>query len=130
VRQFAAFLVVITLFAVLVCPQFQASDADKLSAVARLAAAKVRSAMPPAVNLAALADAVRKELPARLEDRVKDRLAADRRLAGVDISVSAEGGAVRLRGVVPDARARKVAVSLAENTAGVEAVVDELAVPE
>jgi osmotically-inducible protein OsmY len=86
--------------------------------------------MPPAVNLAALADAVRKELPARLEDRVKDRLAADRRLAGVDISVSAEGGAVRLRGVVPDARARKVAVSLAENTAGVEAVVDELAVPE
>ena len=129
-RQFAAFLILAALFAVLVCPQFQASDADKLSAVARLAVAKVRSAMPPAVNLTALADAVRKELPTRLEDRVKDRLAADRRLAGVDITVSAEGGAVRLRGVVPDAKARKVAVSLAENTAGVEAVVDELATPE
>ena len=129
-RQFAAFLILATLFAVLVCPQFQASDADKLSAVARLAVAKVRSAMPPAVNLAALADAVRKELPTRLEDRVKDRLVADRRLAGLDITVSAEGSTVRLRGVVPDAKTRKVAVSLAENTAGVEAVVDELAVPE
>jgi hyperosmotically inducible periplasmic protein len=37
---------------------------------------------------------------------------------------------VKLQGVVPDAAARKRAVALAENTVGVETVVDELAVPE
>lgn len=129
-RQFVAFLLLSALFVVLVCTQFRASDGDKLAAVARLAAAKVRGALPPAVNLAAPVDALRKELPTRIEDQVKARLAADKRLAGLDISVSAEGGTVKLRGVVPDVKARKVAVSLAENTAGVEAVVDELAVPE
>jgi hyperosmotically inducible periplasmic protein len=130
VRQFAAFLILIALFVVLVGTRFRASDADKLAAVARLAATKVRNALPPAVNVAAPVDALRKELPTRPEDAVKARLAADKRLAGLNVTVTAEGAAVKLRGVVPDAKTRKVIVSLAENTTGVEAVVDELAVPE
>src|SRR5437764_9976505 len=129
-RQFVAFLILIALFVVLVGTRFKASDADRLAAVARLAAAKIRNALPPAVNVAAPVDALRKELPTRPEDAVRARLAADKRLAGVSVTVTAEGATVKLRGVVPDARTRKVAVSLAENTAGVEAVVDALAVPE
>jgi hyperosmotically inducible periplasmic protein len=128
-RQFAAFLILVALFVVLVGTQFRASDGDKLAAVARLVSAKVRNALPPAVNLSAPLEALRKELPTRPEDAVKSRLAADKRLANVTVTVFAEGGTVKLRGVVPDAKTRKVIVSLAENTAGVERVVDELAVP-
>ena len=97
--------------------------------MARLAGKKFRDALPPGVNLAAPVDALRRELPTRPEDAVRARLAADRRLAGLDVTVAGEGATVRLRGVVPDAKARRVAVSLAENTAGVGQVIDELAVP-
>jgi len=129
VRQFAAFLILIALFVVLVGTRFKASDAEKLAAVARLAGSKIRNALPPAVNIAAPVDALRKELPTRLDHAVIMRLAADKRLAGLNVTVTAEGATVKLRGVVPDAKTRKVIVSLAENTAGVDAVVDELAVP-
>jgi hyperosmotically inducible protein len=129
-RQFAAFLILVALFVVLVGSRFRASDGDRLLAVSRKAVAKVRDAMPPSLNLAASVDALRRELPTRPEDAVRARLAADRRLAGVEVTVVGEGATVRLRGVVPDDKKRKVALSLAENTAGVDQVVDELAVPE
>ena len=128
-RQFAAFLILVSLFVVLVGTQFQATDGDKLAAVARLAGARIRNAMPPAANFAAPVDALRKELPTRPEDVVRARLASDKRLANLNVTVIAEGNAVKLRGVVPDSQTRKVIVSLAENTAGVEKVIDELAVP-
>ena len=66
----------------------------------------------------------------RLEDRVKARLQSDKQLDGVTFGVSADGGVVKLSGVVPDAKARRWAVELAESTTGVEKVVDELAVLE
>jgi len=128
-RQFAALLILVALFIVLVGTQFRASDGDKLAAVARLASAKARNSFPPNLNFAATVDAVRRELPTRPEDAVKSRLAADKRLAGVEVNVTSEGTTVKLRGVMPDANTRKVAVSLAVNTAGVDAVEDELAVP-
>jgi hyperosmotically inducible periplasmic protein len=128
-RQFAAFVILVGLFVVLVGTQFQASDGDKLAAVARLASARIRNAMPPAVNVAAPVDALRRELPTRPEEVVRARLAADKRLANVTVTVVVEGGAIKLRGVLPDARTRKIILSLAENTVGVEQVVDELAVP-
>ena len=128
-RQFAAFLILVGLFVVLVGTQFKASDGDRLAAVVRLAGARLRAAMPPAVSFAAPVDALRKELPTRPEEAVRARLAADKRLAGLNVNVVVEGGAIKLRGVVPDAKTRKVIVSLAENTVGVEGVVDELAVP-
>jgi osmotically-inducible protein OsmY len=128
-RQFAAFVILVGLFVVLVGTQFQASDGDKLAAVARLASARIRNAMPPAVNVAAPVDALRRELPTRPEEVVRARLAADKRLANVTVTVVVEGGAIKLRGVLPDARTRKIILSLAENTVGVEQIVDELAVP-
>jgi hyperosmotically inducible periplasmic protein len=128
-RQFAAFLILVGLFVVLVGTQFQASDGDKLAAVARLAGAKIRSAMPPAVNVAAPVDALRRELPMRPEEAVRARLAADKRLVNVAVTVVADGSVLKLRGVLPDAKTRKIVLSLAENTVGVELVVDELAVP-
>jgi hyperosmotically inducible protein len=129
-RQFAAILILIALFMVLVGSRFQASDGDKLSAIARLAGTKIRTAMPPAVNLATPVDALRKELPTRPEDAVRSRLASDKRLNGLNITAVADGNTIKLRGVVPDAKTRKTAVDVAENTTGVEQVVDELAVPE
>jgi osmotically-inducible protein OsmY len=128
-RQFAAFLILVGLFIVLVGTQFQASDGDKLAAVARLVGAKIRAAMPPAVSFAAPVDALRKELPTRPEEAVRARLAVDKRLLGLNVVVLGEEGGVRLRGVVPDDKARKTIVSLAQNTVGVERVMDELAVP-
>jgi hyperosmotically inducible periplasmic protein len=128
-RQFVAFLILVALFVVLVGSRFRESDWEKLGKVARLVGKKFRDALPPGVNLSATVDALRRELPTRPEDAVRARLAADRRLAGLEITVTGEGATVRLRGVVPDPKTRKVAVSLAENTAGVEQVIDELAVP-
>lgn len=129
-RQFVAFLILVALFIVLVGSRFRESDWEKLAKVARLAGKKFRDSLPPRVNLAAPVEALRRELPMRPEDAVRARLAADRRLAGMEITVTGEGTTVRLRGVVPDTRTRKVAVSLAENTAGVEHVIDELAIPQ
>lgn len=128
-RQFAAFLILVGLFIVLVGTQFQASDGEKLAAVARLIGAKIRAAMPPAVSLAAPVDALRKELPTRPDEVVRARLSADKRLVGLNVVVVSEDGAIRLRGVVPDDKTRKIIVSLAQNTVGVERVMDELGVP-
>ena len=129
-RQFAAVLILIALFVVLVGTRFQASDGDKLGSIARLAGMKLRNAMPPAVNLAIPLDSLRKELPTRPEDAVKARLAGDKRLAGLNLTAVAEGDSIKLRGVIPDTTTRRIAVVLAENTTGVEHVVDELAMPE
>lgn len=129
-RSVAAFLILAGLFVVLVGSRFRASDGDRLAAVGRRASARLRESMPPSLNLVGPLDAFRRELPTRPEDAVRSRLAADARLVGVDVTVSGDGGTVKLRGVMPDARARKVALSLAENTTGVERVVDELAVPD
>ncbi len=128
-RQFAAVLILVALFFLLVGSQFQASDGDRLRAVSQLTVAKVRNAMPPALDVAAPVDALRKEWPTRPDAAVRARLAADKRFVGVEFKVTADGGVVTLRGVVPDARVKRLAVGVAENTVGVEKVVDELAVP-
>lgn len=128
-RQLAAVMILVALFLLLVGSRFKASDGDRLRAVSHLTVSKVRGAMPPAVNVAAPVDALRKEWPTRPDDAVRARLAADKRFVGVEFKVTAEGGVVTLRGVVPDARVKRLAAGVAENTVGVERVVDELAVP-
>lgn len=128
-RQFLTFVVLVGLFVVLVASQFRASDGDRLGAVTRIVSAKLRESLPPTLNVIAPLDSIRRELPTRPEDSVRSRLAADRRLSGIDVTVIGDGSVVKLRGVMPDAKAKRVAISLAENTAGVEQVVDELAIP-
>ena len=128
-RQLAAVMILVALFLLLVGSRFKASDGDRLRAVSSLTAAKVRNALPPAVNVAAPVDALRKEWPTRPDDAVRARLAADKRFVGIEFKVTAEDGGVTLRGVVPDARVKRLAVGVAENTVGVEKVIDELAIP-
>lgn len=129
-RQLAAVMILVALFLLLVGSKFKASDGDKLAAVSRLTVRKVQNALPPALNVAAPVDALRKELPTHASDTVRARLVADKRFDRVEFKVSAEGNVVTLRGVVPDARIKRLAVGVAENTVGVERVIDELAVPE
>jgi hypothetical protein len=129
-RRFAAFLILIGLFILLVGTRFAPSDGDKLASVGRVALGKVRDALPPAAKMAAPFNAIRREIPERTEDKVKARLEADARLEGVTFDIAAEGNIVTLRGVMPNAKTRRTAVSIAENTKGVEKVIDELAVPE
>lgn len=128
-RQFASVMILVALFLLLVGSRFKASDGDKLAAVSRLTASKLRGAMPPSVNVSAPVDALRKEMPTRADEAVRARLAADKRFVGVEFKVTAEGGVVTLRGVVPNADVKRLAVGVARNTIGVEEVVDELAVP-
>lgn len=128
-RQFASVMILVALFLLLVGSRFKASDGDKLAAVSRLTAAKVRGAMPPSVNVSAPVDALRKEMPTRTDEAVRARLAADKRFVGVEFKVTAEGGVVTLRGVVPSADVKRLAAGVARNTIGVDEVVDELAVP-
>lgn len=128
-RQIAAALILIALFILLVGTRFKPSDGDKLAAVSRLAIGKVREALPPAAKVAGPINALRREIPERIEDKVKARLEADNRLEGIAFDLSSEGNTVTLRGAVPSAKARRTALSIAEHTTGVEKVVDELAVP-
>lgn len=129
-RQIAAVLILIALFLLLVGTRFKPSDGDKLAAVSRLAVGKLRDALPPTARMAGPVNALRRELPERIEDKVKARLEADNRLEGVVFDVSSEGNTVTLRGVLPSAKSRRTALSIAEHTTGVEKVIDELAVPE
>lgn len=129
-RQFAAVLILISLFILLVGTRFQPSDGDKLASVSRIALGKVRDALPPAARMAGPLQLLRRGIPERIEDKVKARLEADDRFAGVTFDVQANGGEITLRGVMPNAKSRRTAVGIAEHTVGVEKVVDELAVPE
>lgn len=128
-RQMAAALILLTLFVVLVGSRFTPADGDKLAAVSRLVGAKLRAALPLDAALAGPVGAFRRGLPDRVEDRVKARLETDRRFVGVAFTITADGETVTLRGVVPDAALKRRAVTVAENTVGVAAVTDELAVP-
>ncbi|AWM36308.1 BON domain protein [Gemmata obscuriglobus] len=128
-RQFASVMILVALFLLLVGSKFKASDGDKLAAVSRLTVAKLRNALPHGVNVSAPVDALRKELPTRADEAVRARLAADKRFVGVEFTVTAEGNVVTLRGVVPNANVKRLAVGVARNTVGVDEVVDELAAP-
>ena len=129
-RQIAAALILAALFITLVGSRFQPSDGDHLAAISRLASTRIREALPLADRIARPINALKHELPERIEDRVKSRLDTDKRLAGIEFTVTAEGAVVKLQGIVPDTATRKRILAIAENTIGVESVVDELAVPE
>lgn len=129
-RQLAAVLILVALFILLVGSNFQRSDGEHLATISRLAAARVRGALPSTDRLAGPVNALKKELPQRLDDRVKARLESDRTLEALTIQVSCEGGTATLRGTVPDEAAHRRAVELTQTTSGVEHVIDELAVLE
>jgi hypothetical protein len=61
-----------------------------------------------------------------LAARVAARLRWDKALADVPIEVQSQGGVVELRGKVRDLTQRRRAIEIAETTAGVERVNDQL----
>jgi len=63
-------------------------------------------------------------------ERVRVRINSDKDLAGVEVRVSAMAGQIKLKGVVASVGQKNRAVELAERTAGVESVIDEMAIPE
>ncbi len=65
-----------------------------------------------------------------LENRVANRLRWDRLLVEEKIEVAANGAEIELKGLVSSAEQKRRAVELAENTTGVERVVDHLQVKE
>lgn len=101
-------------------------DVDRLSRVGKRVAEKA-SAWTAEQELPARWRALRsggEELP--LEARVQARLRWDKGLADSLIEVHAAGPAVELRGQVQDEEQRQRAIELAESTAGVENVTDQL----
>lgn len=128
-KQMAAFLIVMALFILFVGSRFKQSDGETLASISRMTASKVRNAIPPADRIAGPVNALRGELPEPLDGRVKTRLTSDKALEGVDFAITADGGEVRLRGIVPDSNSRHRAIELAQSTTGVSKVIDELAVP-
>ncbi|MCS6863663.1 MAG: BON domain-containing protein [Gemmataceae bacterium] len=128
-RHIIAGLILLALFVVLVGSRFQAADGDKLRAVSQLVVAKLQKSLPPTLNLRAPVAVICQELPQQPAEAVRARLASDQRFVGIVFAVTAEGSVVTLRGIVPDTATRHLAVSVAQNTIGVEHVIDELAVP-
>ncbi len=117
--------------AVVVCGCSQ--DADGLARVCQKTAAKFDGVTE---NLRGKLQngwgAVRGSLPeSGLDSRVALRLHWDQDLEGANITVAPAGaGVVRLTGNVTNLEQRRRAVALAQSTAGVEKVLDELRVGE
>jgi hyperosmotically inducible protein len=61
--------------------------------------------------------------------RVYSRIHWDKTLHASNLTLRADGGAVTLRGMVPDEAARKKAIALTADTFGVTRVIDQLTVP-
>jgi osmotically-inducible protein OsmY len=104
-------------------------DIDRLGRVGNKAAAKLEAmtggARGKLVNgLVALRGSLSETT---LDSRVALRLRWDKALAGIDFEVAlVTPGVVRLRGTVADEEQRRKAIGIAQDTEGVEKVVDEL----
>jgi len=105
-------------------------DADRLARVGRKTAEKVDEVSGGAPGkLANGLQVMRADLDeVGLDSRVAARLRWDKTLADAAIQVRARGSAIELSGRVADLSQRRRAVELAESTAGVDKVKDELIV--
>lgn len=106
-------------------------DAERMSRIGRILAGKADVLTVGANKLAAGWQAMRGDLDdAALDARVSSRLRWDKALAGAAVQVHADGSTISLEGSVTDAAQRHRAVELAESTAGVDKVNDQLRLPD
>jgi osmotically-inducible protein OsmY len=105
------------------------SDAEVLTRVGRTTAAKVMAAMPDREQVAGPLAKAQFGTLTGVADRVRVRLRTDAAMDGARITVSAEGGVVKLGGKADTAAQRERAVLLAQTTTGVTKVDQEIAVP-
>ncbi len=110
----------------------KADDLTILMKAGRKAQAQVTAAMPEGRRLAGPLAAFRAGDALPIEERVRLRIRTDKQMVGADVAVAgtANPGEVRLRGVVKTGVQKARAVELAAGTTGVDAVIDELAIPE
>jgi osmotically-inducible protein OsmY len=97
-------------------------DGEQLARVGRLAGERVRDAAP---SKTPLSDLNPEATPA---GRVRTRIRTDVSLADQDIQVIEASGGIHLRGRVAKLEQADWAVKLAQETTGVSAVVNELAI--
>jgi hypothetical protein len=108
------------------------SDPDTLARVGAVVGKRVKGALPDGSKVAGPLVAFRAGDALPVEEKVRLRIHTDKAMNGADVTVltGASAGEVKLRGIVPNRAQWKRAGELAEATAGVENVVNELAVPE
>ena len=108
------------------------SDVEAMIRIGKKAAGKIESALPEARIAAGPLAAFRAGDVLPIEERVRVRIQTEKAMAGADIVAVAMPtiGEVKLKGIVRDAAQKRRAVEIANSTAGVEVVIDELAVPE
>lgn len=106
------------------------SDAEVLTKVGRTASEQIASAMPERAAVAGPLAAVQVGDLTAVDEKVRLRLKTDAALENAKLTVTAEQGVVKLTGRVDTAAQRERAVHLAQSTAGVTKVEQEIAVPE
>jgi hypothetical protein len=125
----------VVVFAGVLTGTFAASkptDFEVLTRVVRTTRDKVHASLPPAHRVAGPLAAFRAGDALPVEERVRVRIQTDKAMAGADVAAvpTPAAGEVRLKGVVASPGQKRRAVELAEGTAGVDRIVDELAVVE
>jgi len=107
------------------------SDLDTLARVGEVVGKHAKATAPNGSAVAGPLTAFRVGDRFPLEEQVRVRIQSDRGMAGakVDVVAGATPGEVRLRGEVVNAWQERHAYRLATETAGVEKVVSEIAVP-
>ena len=106
------------------------TDAEVLTKVGRTASEQVIAALPDRSQVAGpLAHLQMGDLTA-VDDRVRVRLKTDAGVDATNLTVTADGSTVKLSGKVATTAQRERAVQLAQTTAGVTKVEQEIAVPE
>ena len=125
----------VSLFVSVLAGTFALGKADDLTILmkaGRKAREQFTAVLPDSRRLAGPLAAFRPGDALPVEERVRVRIQTDKTMAGAEVSVGATEnvGEVRLRGIVRGTAQRARAIELAMGTTGVEAVVEELAIPE
>jgi hypothetical protein len=107
------------------------SDVDVLTRVGKVTVERVKSGLPDNGKLTGPLAAFRAGDALPIEERVRVRIQTDKDLAGTEVSVvsTTTAGQVKLKGIVNSTQQKSRAVELAERTAGVVSVIEELAMP-
>ncbi len=104
-------------------------DAQILTRVGKVAGTKVGDALPDGAAMAGPVNALRTTDLITPAERVRLRLRTDKSMDGTTVLVVPDGDGVKLRGEVKNASQRVRAVELAQTTAGVEHVTNEIVEP-
>ncbi len=127
-------ILVVSMFTVIVGGSLalsKSSDAEVLTRVGRTATEQVSGAMPDRSAVAGPLAAMQVGDLIGVEDKVRVRLKTDAALPNANLVVtSSEEGTVKLTGKVDTVAQRERAVMLAQTTAGVKKVEQEIAIPE